>query len=152
MGHTARPSGRSRGRWRSRPRATTSAPSCGSPSGWASWTSSRWTWGTRCGSSWTWSAWRGTAARAATPRPAFPRRDRVPLATEPPMSKPVLQLAAVGLVGFALWKLGSFFFIPLLVLAVKVALVVGLVLFPFWLFRKSDKDNRGDAPPEQHAR
>ena len=40
------------------------------------------------------------------------------------MSKPVLQLAAVGLVGFALWKLGSFFFIPLLVLAVKVALVV----------------------------
>src|SRR6184192_4797321 len=31
------------------------------------------------------------------------------------MSKPVLQLAAVGLVGFALWKLGSFFFIPLLV-------------------------------------
>ncbi|PYO69119.1 MAG: hypothetical protein DMD69_04085 [Gemmatimonadetes bacterium] len=67
------------------------------------------------------------------------------------MSKPVLQLAAVGLVGFALWKLGSFFFIPLLVLAVKVALVVGLVLFAFWLFRKSDKDNKdnkGDAPAE----
>jgi len=67
------------------------------------------------------------------------------------MSKPVLQLAAVGLVGFALWKLGSFFFIPLLVLAVKVALVVGLVLFAFWLLRKSDKDNKdnkGDAPAE----
>ncbi|HYT99700.1 MAG TPA: hypothetical protein VEK85_04950 [Gemmatimonadales bacterium] len=64
------------------------------------------------------------------------------------MFKPVLQLAAVGLVGFALWKLGSFFFIPLLVLAVKVALVVGLVLFAFWLFKKSDKDNKGDAPAE----
>ncbi len=43
------------------------------------------------------------------------------------MFKPILQLAAVGLAGFALWKLGSFFFIPLLFLAVKVALVIGLV-------------------------
>ena len=45
------------------------------------------------------------------------------------MFKPILQLAAVGLAGFALWKLGSFFFIPLLFLALKLALVVGLVLF-----------------------
>jgi hypothetical protein len=63
------------------------------------------------------------------------------------MSKPILQLAAVGLVGFALWKLGSFFFFPLLFLALKVALVVGLVLFAFWFFKKHD-DKKSDAAPE----
>ena len=62
------------------------------------------------------------------------------------MFKPILQLAAVGLAGLALWKLGSVFFIPLLFLAVKVALVVGLVLFAFWFFKKSDK--KGDTPAE----
>jgi len=63
------------------------------------------------------------------------------------MFKPILQLAAVGLAGFALWKLGSFFFIPLLFLAVKVALVVGLVLLAFWFFNKKN-DKKGDTPAE----
>jgi len=63
------------------------------------------------------------------------------------MPKPILQLAAVGLAGFALWKLGSFFFIPLLFLALKVALVVGLVLFAVWFFKKHD-DKKGDAASE----
>ena len=63
------------------------------------------------------------------------------------MFKPILQLAAVGLAGLALWKLGSFFFIPLLFLALKVALVVGLVLFAFWFLKKHD-DKKGDTPAE----
>jgi hypothetical protein len=63
------------------------------------------------------------------------------------MSKPILQLAAVGLFGFALWKLGSLFFLPLVFLALKIALVVGLVLFALWFFTKHD-DKKGDAAPE----
>ena len=63
------------------------------------------------------------------------------------MSKPILQLAAVGLFGFALWKLGSLFLLPLLFLALKVALVVGLVLFAVWFFKKHD-DKKGDAASE----
>jgi len=61
------------------------------------------------------------------------------------MSKPLLQLAAVGLVGFSLWKLGSLFFIPLLFLALKIALVVGIVLFAVWLFRRNDGKGASDA-------
>ena len=55
------------------------------------------------------------------------------------MSKPLLQLAALGVLGFSLWKLGSFFFIPLLFLALKIALVVGVVLFAVWLFKRNDR-------------
>lgn len=55
------------------------------------------------------------------------------------MAKPLLQLAALGVTGFALWKLASFFLLPVLMLAFKLALVVGLVLFAIWFFKKSDK-------------
>ncbi|HVH68262.1 MAG TPA: hypothetical protein VM716_10375 [Gemmatimonadales bacterium] len=55
------------------------------------------------------------------------------------MAKPLLQLAAVGVAGFALWKVASFFLFPLLMLALKVALVAGLVLFAIWYFKKNDK-------------
>jgi len=61
------------------------------------------------------------------------------------MSKPLLQLAAVGLVGFSLWKLGSLFFIPLLFLALKIALVVGIVLFAVWFFRRNDRKGTSDS-------
>jgi hypothetical protein len=61
------------------------------------------------------------------------------------MSKPLLQLAAVGLVGFSLWKLGSLFFIPLLFLALKIALVVGIVLFAVWLFKRNDRKGTSDS-------
>ena len=62
------------------------------------------------------------------------------------MSKPILQLAAFGVVGFALWKLGSFILIPLIFLALKIAFVVALVLFGFWFFRRHDKpDDSSDA-------
>lgn len=55
------------------------------------------------------------------------------------MAKPLLQLAALGVAGFALWKVASFFLLPVLMLAFKLALVVGLVLFAIWFFKKGDK-------------
>ncbi|HMC19976.1 MAG TPA: hypothetical protein VKH16_12130 [Gemmatimonadales bacterium] len=61
------------------------------------------------------------------------------------MSKPLLQLAALGVLGFSLWKLGSFFFIPLLFLALKIALVVGVVLFAVWLFKRNDRKGASDS-------
>jgi uncharacterized membrane protein YhdT len=61
------------------------------------------------------------------------------------MSKPLLQLAALGVLGFSLWKLGSFFFIPLLFLALKIALVVGVVLFAAWLFKRNDRKGASDS-------
>lgn len=63
------------------------------------------------------------------------------------MSKPILQLAALGVAGFALWKLGSFFLIPLIFLALKLAFIVALVLFAFWFFnnRRDKADDSSDA-------
>ena len=57
----------------------------------------------------------------------------------------MLQLAALGVLGFSLWKLGSFFFIPLLFLALKIALVVGVVLFAVWLFKRNDRKGASDS-------
>ena len=63
------------------------------------------------------------------------------------MLKPALTLAATGVVGFALWKVLSFLLLPLLgtmlgfvFMLVKIGLVVALVCFLLWLFRK----NRGE--------
>jgi len=61
------------------------------------------------------------------------------------MSKPILQLAALGLLGFSLWKLGSFFFIPMLFLALKMAFVVGIVMFAVWLFKRNDRKGASDS-------
>ncbi|HLB81844.1 MAG TPA: hypothetical protein VJJ54_02040 [Gemmatimonadales bacterium] len=61
------------------------------------------------------------------------------------MSKPILQLAALGLLGFSLWKLGSFFFIPMLFLALKMAFVVGIVMFAVWLFKRNDRRGASDS-------
>lgn len=71
------------------------------------------------------------------------------------MFKPVLTLAAVGFVGVALWKVLSMLFVPFLgtllgvvLTLVKVALIVGLVMFVFWWFTKDKKDKTedGEAP------
>lgn len=61
------------------------------------------------------------------------------------MSKPLLQLAALGVLGFSLWKLGSFFIIPLLFLTLKIALVVGIVLFAVWLLKRNDRKGASDS-------
>jgi hypothetical protein len=55
------------------------------------------------------------------------------------VSKPFLQLAALGVVGFALWKLGSFFLLPLIFFALKIAFLVAIVLFAVWFFKRNDK-------------
>lgn len=55
------------------------------------------------------------------------------------MAKPLLQLAALGVSGFALWKIASLVLLPFLMLVFKVALIVGLVMLAIWFFKKGDK-------------
>lgn len=64
------------------------------------------------------------------------------------MVKPLLQLAAVGLVGVALWKVFTAFMLPLFGFLLKVAVLVGVAFFLVWLFRKREDDKRtnGEAP------
>jgi hypothetical protein len=61
------------------------------------------------------------------------------------MIKPVLQLAAVGFVGVLLWKLAAGLLLPLVFVLFKVALIVGLIMFAFWFFRKDR--GKEDTPP-----
>jgi len=67
--------------------------------------------------------------------------DRVTL-----MLKPVMQLAAVGLVGIVVWKLAAAFLLPLVFLVVKIGLVVALIMAAFWFFNKKDR-GKEDTPP-----
>ncbi|HEV8380615.1 MAG TPA: hypothetical protein VGQ29_03460, partial [Gemmatimonadales bacterium] len=62
------------------------------------------------------------------------------------MVKPVLQLAAVGLVGFGLWKLASVFLLPLFFFVFKIGLIVALIMLAFWYFNKKDR-GKEDTPP-----
>jgi hypothetical protein len=62
------------------------------------------------------------------------------------MLKPVLQLAAVGLVGIGLWKLASLFLLPVLFFVFKIGLIVGLVMLVFWFFNKKSR-GKEDTPP-----
>ena len=60
------------------------------------------------------------------------------------MAKPVLQLAAIGIVGIGLWKIAAVFLLPLLFVIFKIALIVGLIVLAFWWLNKGKK---GDTPP-----
>jgi hypothetical protein len=62
------------------------------------------------------------------------------------MVKPVLQLAAVGIVGFGLWKLASVFLLPLFFFVFKIGLIVALIMLAFWYFNKKDR-GKEDTPP-----
>jgi hypothetical protein len=62
------------------------------------------------------------------------------------MLKPVLQLAAVGLVGIGLWKLASLFLLPLLFFVFKIGLIVALIMLAFWFFNKKSR-GKEDTPP-----
>ncbi len=62
------------------------------------------------------------------------------------MLKPVMQLAAVGLVGIVVWKLAAAFLLPLVFLAVKIGLIVALIMAAFWFFNKKDR-GKEDTPP-----
>lgn len=61
------------------------------------------------------------------------------------MIKPVLQLAAVGLVGVILWKVAAGLLLPLFFLLFKVALIVALIMAAVWFFRKDR--GKADTPP-----
>ena len=67
------------------------------------------------------------------------------------MLKPVVTLAAAGVIGIALWKILSILLLPLagmlfglLLTVLKVGLLVALVMFAVWLFRRKDKE-KGEA-------
>jgi len=63
--------------------------------------------------------------------------------------RPVIGLAAVGLLGFAFWKVARIFFLPLFMMALKVAFVIGLVMLAMWWLKKNQRDKKdGDAPAE----
>ncbi|HXE84009.1 MAG TPA: hypothetical protein VN513_11840 [Gemmatimonadales bacterium] len=60
--------------------------------------------------------------------------------------KPVLQLAAVGIVGIVLWKVAAGLLLPLFFFVFKIALIAGLIAVAFWFFNKKDR-GKEDTPP-----
>src|SRR5512140_336759 len=65
------------------------------------------------------------------------------------MLKPVAALAAAGLVGAVLFKVLLFpfigFMLGFVVWALKIALIVGLIWWGFWLFRKWSAEKGSEA-------
>jgi threonine/homoserine/homoserine lactone efflux protein len=68
------------------------------------------------------------------------------------MHKPILTVAAVGVAGFALWKVASVLLLPLvgallgLVFTIlKFAAIGGLIWLAYWLITRK-KDKGGEAP------
>ncbi|HET9384804.1 MAG TPA: hypothetical protein VFO67_06630 [Gemmatimonadales bacterium] len=61
------------------------------------------------------------------------------------MLKPVLTLAAVGFAGVLLFKIAAGLLLPLFFLVFKVAMIVGLIMFAVWFFRKDR--GKEDTPP-----
>jgi len=66
------------------------------------------------------------------------------------MSKPVLQLAAVGVVGVVVWKLFSGVLLGVLFTVLKIVFLVALAFLAVWVFKRwSEKhEKKGDAPAE----
>ncbi len=67
------------------------------------------------------------------------------------MLKPVLQVAAVGILGVTIWKLASFLLLPLLgtVLGfvftlLKITLIVSAILFVVWFLKKKGGEEKQD--------
>jgi len=63
------------------------------------------------------------------------------------MFKPVLQLAAVGVVGIVIWKLAAAFLLPLFFLVFKIGLIVALIMLAFWFLNKKDRGKEDTPPP-----
>lgn len=65
------------------------------------------------------------------------------------MLKPVLTLAAAGVLGLALWKILAILFLPLLGLfftIVKIALVVGLIYLVLWWLHRDKPEEPPTTP------
>jgi hypothetical protein len=67
------------------------------------------------------------------------------------MLKPVLQIAAVGLLGVTIWKLASFVLLPLvgtvlgLVFTIlKIAVIVSAILFVVWFLKRKGGEEKQD--------
>ena len=67
------------------------------------------------------------------------------------MLKPMVQVAALGVVGVVIWKLAFFLLIPLVGLAagfvfaiLKIALIVGAILFVVWFLKKKGGEEKAD--------
>jgi hypothetical protein len=70
------------------------------------------------------------------------------------MGKPILQLAAVGVVGVILWKLFAGVLFGVLFIILKIAFIVALVWFGVWAFKRwteKKRDDKGEAPAEGKA-
>jgi len=72
------------------------------------------------------------------------------------MLKPVLQLAAVGVLGVFVWKALSIFMLPLLGvllgILLKVAILVGIAFLVMWLLRKpKDEPTKDEEAPASSA-
>jgi hypothetical protein len=70
------------------------------------------------------------------------------------MSKSFVGLAALGVLGFAIWKLLPLVLLPLLggllgivAWVVKIAVVVGFVMLALWMFRKRTNTDK-EAPAD----
>lgn len=63
------------------------------------------------------------------------------------MFKPVLQLAAIGLVGIGLWKLAAMFLLPLFFFVFKIGLIIALIMVAFWWFNKKGRAKEDTPPP-----
>jgi len=63
------------------------------------------------------------------------------------MLKPVMQLAAVGLVGVVLWKLAGAFLLPLFFFVFKIGLIVALIMLALWFFNKKSRGKEDTPPP-----
>ena len=61
--------------------------------------------------------------------------------------KPLFAVAALGVAGFALWKLAATFLLPVvgivLGLLFKIALVIAIAWVALWFFRRKDNGERG---------
>jgi len=70
------------------------------------------------------------------------------------MGKPILQLAAVGVVGVILWKLFAGVLLGVFFTILKIAFFVALVWFGVWAFKRwteKKNDEKGETPAEGKA-
>ena len=64
------------------------------------------------------------------------------------MGKPILQLAAVGIVGVILWKLLAGVLLGFLFTIFKIGFLVALVWFAVWAFKRWSEKKPDEKPAE----
>jgi len=64
------------------------------------------------------------------------------------MGKPVLQLAAFGVIGVILWKLFAGVLLGVVFTVFKIAFFVALVWFGVWAFKRWSEKKKDEKPAE----